>query len=232
MPPSRLPTIIVFAREPLPGRTKTRLIARLGAAGAAALADAFVRDALAKARRIRSGGIVIAGAAPRGAKQSTYFRALERRYRVGLADQGSGTLGARMRRALRPYAEGGAVLFGTDTPSLPARLLARSVAMLRASPLVLGPSLDGGYYLVGVRGAMPDIFGGIEWGTGNVLSRTIARLERHGDRLSLGPSWYNVDRPDDLALLAVHLDRSAKARQACPATVRVMRKLGVLGPGR
>ena len=97
------------------------------------------------------------------------------------------------------------MLFGTDTPSLPPRLLARSVALLRRAPVVIAPSLDGGYYLVGVRGPMPEIFRAIAWGRSNVLSETVARLRRTGTRYALGPAWYDVDRWSDVALLAAHL---------------------------
>ena len=158
-----------------------------------------------------------------------------------------------MARALEPYRAGGAVLFGTDTPSLPTRLLARSVALLRRAPVVIAPSLDGGYYLVGVRGPMPKIFDAIAWGRPGVLSETVARLRRGGTRYALGPTWYDVDRWSDVALLAAHLDKhlermtvrsgSASGRRSggaqspstllpCPATAGVLQRLGLLRAGR
>jgi rSAM/selenodomain-associated transferase 1 len=172
-------TLIVFCREPLAGHTKTRLIPRLGAAGAAELAGAFILDALAKCRALAPGRIVIAGSVPGGAENSRYFRRASRRFGAELIDQGVGSLGVRMARAREPYRAGGAVLFGADTPSLPTRLLGRSVALLRRASVVIAPSLDGGYYLVGVRSPMPDIFRAVAWGRSNVLSETVARL-RHG----------------------------------------------------
>jgi hypothetical protein len=242
-------TLIVFCREPLAGHTKTRLIPRLGAANAAELASAFILDAMAKCRVLAPGRIVIAASAPRGVEKSRYLRRVARRFDAELIDQGSGSLGVRMARALEPYRAGGAVLFGTDTPSLPPRLLARSVALLRRAPVVIAPSLDGGYYLVGVRGPMPEIFRAIAWGRSNVLSETVARLRRAGTRYVLGPAWYDVDRWSDVALLAAHLthtrmrDRAASGRQRggprsplpplpCPATARVLQRLGLLRAGR
>jgi len=247
---SREVTLIVFCREPLAGQTKTRLIPRLGAAPAAELAGAFILDALAKCRALAPGRIVIAGSAPDGAANGRFLRRAARRFGAELADQGGGSLGARMARALEPYrAGGGAMLLGTDTPSLPPRLLARSVALLRRAPVVIAPSLDGGYYLVGVRGPMPRIFRAIAWGRCNVLRETLARLRRGGTRYALGPAWYDVDRWSDVALLAAHLQRmtmrggSAGERQRigarapspslpCPATARVLRRLGLLRAGR
>jgi rSAM/selenodomain-associated transferase 1 len=246
-------TLIVFCREPLAGHTKTRLIPRLGAANAAELASAFIVDALAKCRTLAPGQIVIAASAPHGAENSDYLRRAARRFGAELVDQGGGSLGARMARALEPYRAGGAVLLGTDTPSLPPRLLARSVALLRRAAVVIAPSLDGGYYLVGVRGPMPEIFRAIVWGRSNVLSETVARLRRTGTRYALGPAWYDVDRSSDVMLLAAHLDQhlarmkrlsgSTSGRRPsgakpppqplpCPATARVLRRLGLLRAGR
>ncbi len=239
-------TLIVFCREPLEGHTKTRLIPRLGAACVAELAGAFILDALAKCRALAPGRIVIAGSAPGGAQDSRYLRRVARRFGAHLIDQGAGSLGARMARALEPYRTGGAVLFGTDTPSLPPRLLGRSVALLRRVPVVIAPSLDGGYYLIGVRGRMPEIFRAVAWGRSNVLGETVARLRRNRVRYALGPAWYDVDRWRDLALLAAHLEwmrareGSARGRGGaqpssslpCPATARVLQRLGLLRAGR
>jgi len=225
---SRAPTIIVFCREPIPGETKTRLVPRLGAPNATAIAGAFTLDALAKAQAVGA-RIAIAGSGPRGARGSRYFRALARRFDACIVEQGEGTLGMRMERALAPFLPGAAVLIGTDTPSIPPRLLRRSLALLRNAAVVIGPSLDGGYYLVGVRGTMPDIFRGIRWGGARVLEQTVKRLRRAGACYALGPSWYDVDRWSDLMLLTAHLRQKAtRAANSCPATARILQQLGLL----
>jgi rSAM/selenodomain-associated transferase 1 len=225
---SRAPTIIVFCREPIPGETKTRLVGKLGAANAAAIAGAFTLDALAKAQAVGA-RIAIAGSGPRGARGGSYFRALARRFDACIVEQGEGTLGMRMERALAPFLPGAAVLIGTDTPSIPPRLLRRSLALLRDAAVVIGPSLDGGYYLVGVRGTMPDIFRGIRWGGARVLEQTVMRLRRAGAHYALGPSWYDVDRWSDLMLLTTHLRQKATgAANPCPATARILQRLGLL----
>jgi uncharacterized protein len=238
------PTLIVFCREPLSGYTKTRLIPRIGADSAAALADAFIADALAKCRSISPEKLVIAASAPDGAERSAYFRRAARRFGAQLLDQGCGSLGARMARAIKPFCAGGAILLGTDTPSLPPSLLARNVTLLDSAPVVLAPSLDGGYYLVGVRGPIPDIFSAIAWGRASVLGATIRRLRQSAIRYSLGPSWYDVDRWSDLLVLAAHLERMQSRSGAnrpqrilapqypCPRTAMVLRRLGLLRQGR
>jgi len=227
------PALIVFCREPVAHRAKTRLIGAMTAAAAAALSDAFIRDAIAKAVSIGPSRIVIAASAADGAERSKYFGRLARRFGAELIDQGDGSLGKRMARALEPFSSSGALLIGTDTPSLPIPLLAASVEALRRNRVVLAPSLDGGYYALGVRGAMPPIFSAIRWGSGGVLDSTVKRLERAGIRYALGPAWYDVDRWADVMLLAEHLRLLARARRRagaspCPATESVLKQLGVL----
>lgn len=233
-----LPALIVFCREPIPHRTKTRLIGRLTADDAAGLADAFIVDALGKAISVRASRVVVAANAPDGANCSKYFRRIARLYGADLVDQGRGTLGDRMARALEPFASSGALLIGTDTPSLPLALLEKSIRALRRSRVVIAPSLDGGYYAIGVRGSssMPPIFSAIRWGTDGVFAATVRRLKRAGIRYALGPTWYDVDRWSDVMLLAAHL-RLARAERGsklspCPATEAILKQLGLLGDDR
>jgi rSAM/selenodomain-associated transferase 1 len=227
------PTLIVFAREPIAGRVKTRLIPRLGGAVAARLADAFIVDALTKAAAVGRCKLVIVGSAPGPVHVSKYFVGLARRFGAELVDQGQGDLGRRMARVLEPYADPpGAVLFGTDTPSLPRGFIRQSIEDLRHAAVVIAPALDGGYYLVGVCGAIPDIFGAIGWGGGAVLEQTLRRLRRLRISYRLGRWWYDIDRVADLDFLIADLTRgagSAGRRSACPATVRLLRELGLLG---
>jgi rSAM/selenodomain-associated transferase 1 len=230
------PALIVFCREPIAHQSKTRLIGAMTPASTAALSDAFIRDALAKAVSIRPSRIVIAASAPGGTDRSKYFRRLARRYDAELIDQGDGSLGRRMARALEPFSSSGALLIGTDTPSLPAALLAASLEALRRNRIVIAPSLDGGYYAIGVRGAIPPIFTGIRWGSVNVFDSTIARLEHADIPYVLGPAWYDVDRWPDVLLLAAHLRLLARSRRTgssvCPATESVLIRLGLLRHAR
>jgi len=232
--------VIVFAREPVPGTTKTRLIPLLGAAGAARLADAFIHDAMTKGAALCAGRLVIAGSARGGARASKYFTALARRFGADLVDQGEGGLGRRMAHVIAAYADPpGAILFGTDTPSLPPSFIRQCMDDLADAPVVIAPAVDGGYYLVGICGPVPDIFDGIEWGSGKVMAQALRRLRRLGIPYRLGRWWYDVDRGADLEFLAADLTRRlcpASGKSACPATVRLMRELGLLkltfGSGR
>jgi len=228
------PAIVVFGREPVPGRAKTRLLSHLSAGDAAALADAFFLDTIAKAAALRPSRLVVAGTAQAAVTRSEYFRGLARRFKAELFDQGDGDLGRRMERSLQAYCgAAGALLIGTDLPSLPVSVLRRLVDLLSRRRIVIGPSLDGGFYAVGVRGAMPPMFDGVRWNASNVLDQTVAAIKRAGRAVALGPVWYDVDRWGDMLLLGAHLARieaaiSGETEHPCPRTASVMRRLGLL----
>jgi uncharacterized protein len=175
-----------------------------------------------------------------GALSSKYFKGLATRFDAEVIDQGDGSLGKRMARALERFASNGALLFGTDTPSLPVKLLKRSFDLLREYPVVVAPSMDGGYYAVGVRGEhenryikRPPIFTNIRWGRATVLTETIARLQKARIDFVLGPAWYDIDRWSDVLLLAAHLRlRPHSSEPICPNTVAVLKRLGVLSDDR
>jgi rSAM/selenodomain-associated transferase 1 len=214
-----------LAREPVAGTAKTRLIPAVGAAGAAVLYRAFTADLCAAlGGRFR----VSVACAPTAARP--YFRRLGVRYGFALCDQGPGDHGARMRRAAEA-ALGGArrvVILGTDAPTLPMHTVRAAFAALRRRRVVLGPSLDGGYYLLGLRAPVPDLFRGIPWGTEDVLARTLARLRRAGVTPALLPPWYDVDTGDDVRLLRRHLRLLATCgRRPCPRTARALARLRV-----
>ena len=227
------PALIVFCREPIEHQVKTRLIGPMTPAAAVALSDAFIRDALAKGVAVGPSKIVIAASTPNGLGRSKYFRHLARRFDAELIDQGDGSLGLRMARVLAPFSATGALLIGTDTPSLPPAMLKVSLNALARHRVVIAPSLDGGYYAIGVRGSIPPIFTGIRWGSATVFDSTIKRLDRARIPYKLGPAWYDVDRWADVMLLAAHLRLLAQSRRGarslpCPATERVLEQLGLL----
>lgn len=226
----RSPALIVFCREPVAGITKTRLIPHLGARKAADLADAFINDALAKASKLNPSRLVIAGTAETPISRSVYFRKLARRFNADLMDQGGGSLGARMARCLAPFAdESGALLIGTDLPSLPVGALQRLNDLLQRRRVVLGPALDGGYYAIGVWGVLPPIFSGIGWSSRHVFEETVQRLKRAGRSPAIGPVWHDIDRWSDVRLLCSYLSHvELQGDHPCPATARVLRRLGLL----
>ena len=153
---------------------------------------------------------------------------LARRHRLALMPQGPGDLGMRMRRvaeAALTRAER-VVLIGSDLPTLPPAVVADGFRALRTARVVLGPSLDGGYYLLGFRGRPPAIFTRMPWGSERVLGRTLGRLRAERVRHALLRCWYDVDTPDDLALLVRHLRVLATLGESpCPRTRRLLASL-------
>jgi glycosyltransferase A (GT-A) superfamily protein (DUF2064 family) len=103
------------------------------------------------------------------------------------------------------------VVIGTDSPTLPVEYIERAFADLDRADVVLGPAVDGGYYLVGCR-RLPPIFAGIDWSSNRVLAQTIDRLVTPSWSLALLPPWYDVDTPKDWSMLRGHVKAMRRAR--------------------
>ena len=197
--------VVVFAKAPRPGTVKTRLCPPLSPSAAARLYRCFLLDTLEGVRAIAGVAPVIAYA-PRRARAS--FAAAHRG--VLLVPQTGRDLGARMANVFAHlFARGfeAVVIVGSDSPTLPADHLRAAVRTLQAGGAdgVIGPSEDGGYYLIGLRAACPELFAGVPWSTDRVLATTLQKARRVGQTLRSLPAWYDVDTPDDLRRLAAEL---------------------------
>ena len=190
--------LLVFAKAPVPGRTKTRLMSTLGARGAARLYAAMVRHTLSWAVRSRLCPVEL-WCAP--ACSHPFFMSCRRDFALRLQRQSGGDLGRRMHRALAsalsraPYA----VLIGSDCPALTSDDVRKALAALQqGTDAVVGPAEDGGYLLIGLRRPQARLFAGIAWGGARVMGLTRRRLEQLGlSWRELAPRW-DVDRPADL----------------------------------
>jgi uncharacterized protein len=196
-----LARLIVFTRFPEPGKTKTRLIGRLGAVGAADLQREMTTHTLAEARvfAARGGAGVEVRYEGGGEAQMSETFGGDLRY----VPQGGGDLGDRLVRAVATAFEdraGTVLVIGSDCPGVTADLLERALDLLRgdARRVVLGPALDGGYYLIGLGRVVPELFEEVAWGTEHVLDRTIERARRAGLEVRLLEALADVDRPEDL----------------------------------
>lgn len=215
-------SLILFAKPPLAGRVKTRLAASLGREGAAHLYARFLRDAAGTARALcdtRPGvSLVCEWALEQGESLDEFPLtdwlpgAFIHRAQTG-AD-----LGARMAAALGRCVAAGrnAVLIGTDFPDLPHEVLVDAFEKLACGDepkIAIGPAADGGYYLIGMNRFLPEIFTGIPWSTGEVLSRTMEKAAALGVGTALLPEWRDVDDTDDLKALKGRLSEdSSRAR--------------------
>ena len=200
--------LIIFTRYPVPGEAKTRLIPALGAKGAARLQRALTEHTVAEARQFlkRSGRtkleICFSGGSTADMRHWLGDMSFHR--------QTEGDIGERMKKALsRAFQQGagGAVLIGSDIPGLNGAYLQQAFGCLAEYEVVLGPSLDGGYYLVGLgcdRAEMllPVLFDGMTWSTGTVFRTTQQRLQRARARVAELPVLQDIDTPDDLDTMA------------------------------
>ncbi len=129
------------------------------------------------------------------------------------------------RRLLSGHA--GVVVIGTDSPTLPPRLLREAIRELRVSDAVLGPCPDGGYYLIGLRrprhGALGGIFRGVRWGSAFAFRDTLRNFLRRNFSCSVLEAWADVDRAQDVRRLRSELARSGAARRLAPATWRFLK---------
>ena len=203
-PTSRI-ALCIMAKAPETGQVKTRLCPPLSPAEAAELCRCFLLDKIAQVRVVERAEPVVAYA-PEGA--APVFEALAPGFT--LVPQRGGELTARLVSVLdRLFADGceAVILIDSDTPTLPTGLLERAVTLLAsgAHDLVLGPSEDGGYYLIGLRRPQPELFEGMPWSTPAVLEETLRRARALGLSALRLPPWYDVDTGADLARLTAEL---------------------------
>ena len=196
--------LLVIAKQPKPGQTKTRLTPPLTAEQAAALYECFLVDTLDLVRRVPAMDPLIAYL-PSEAR--AYFAALAPDF--GLVLQEGAGLGERLDNALTGCLKRGyerAVIMNSDGPTLPASHLARAFEALRdGADIALGPSADGGYYLIGVKQPAPRLLREVRMSTPTVLADTLALAAEERLQVELLPAWYDVDEAADLARLTREL---------------------------
>jgi uncharacterized protein len=188
--------IVIFAKAPVPGKVKTRLIPAIGAEGAARLAaemlDRTAREALAS----EVGAVELCGDPPVGHHDWLQPVPLD----LIRTSQGEGGLGERLARAAKRVIAGGesVLLIGTDCPELDHHPPAAPAPALQRHDAVIHPTADGGYALLGLSRFDPSLLEGIAWSTSVVAAETIARVEALGWSLHVGATLRDIDVPADL----------------------------------
>jgi uncharacterized protein len=211
--------LIVIAKAPEPGVTKTRLLPVLAPDQAAALYRAFLLDAIDLGLRL--GWERTCAVHPRGAGPA--LKAILPR-QVALLEQSAKGLGNALAFAFDQHFREGferVVLIGSDNPTLPAEPIEQACAALDTHDVSIGPTSDGGYYLIGMRGPHLGLFDAIEWSTSRVTAQTLARAQQLGLRVHAVREWYDVDSPPDLDRLRREL--SATPETIAPRTRAVLR---------
>ena len=191
--------LIIFTRYPEAKKTKTRLIPVLGAEGAANLHRQLTETIITQVKELQE---VLIEVHFTGGNQQLMQAWLGEN--ITYRQQTEGDLGKRMATAFQTAFNNGiekAVIIGSDCPALNSQIITEAFAALSQHELVLGPATDGGYYLIGLKRLIPELFTGINWGTSEVLQQTVAIAENLKLAVSYLTTLSDVDRPEDLAIL-------------------------------
>lgn len=193
--------LIIFTRYPEAGKTKTRMIPLLGAQGAAQLQRQMTENTLKTAQSVKL---------HRNLSLKVYFTGASLTLMqewlgedLSYSPQSQGDLGERLQSALLDsYTQGmtKVVFIGIDCPDLTSAIVNQAFESLDTTDVVIGPAVDGGYYLIGIRGNFPELFQGINWGTEVVFAQTQTIAEQLNLVVSYLPILADIDRPEDLQL--------------------------------
>jgi uncharacterized protein len=207
----------IFAKVPRPGLVKTRLVPPLTPEEAARVARVCIEETLRRfPAEVPADWTLFLDEEP-----EPWLERLATERGVARARQGNGDLGARLARAFRFLRDHGArragapgarrvVVIGSDSPTLDPERVRMAIEILDDAEIVLGPTLDGGYYLVGASVDCEALFQGIPWGTERVMAATMERAAEAGWRVAILPPWYDLDQIADLR-------RAAADAAGCPA---------------
>jgi rSAM/selenodomain-associated transferase 1 len=197
----------IFVKIPAPGAVKTRLVPPLTPAEASELYGAFLADFFARLARLKK----LEATVFYDGENSEAIEGLLP-HKATLVRQEGDSLGERLENAFRRLFSrdcAGACVIGSDSPDLPLPYIKRAYLKLKRVEAVVGPTFDGGYYLIGLKRLIPDLFHGIPWGTTNVLAETLRIAEAGSISCAFLPPWYDVD---DVISLS-HLETMLMARR-------------------
>jgi rSAM/selenodomain-associated transferase 1 len=193
----------MFAKYWQPGAVKTRLAAGIGDEPASEIYRCFLRTLVRRLQAAADRRVIVY--APRTRRGEFASLAGDQ---WALEPQATGDLGRRMSQffdSALARDKGSIVLIGSDSPTLPIQYVEQAFDLLREFPVVLGPSRDGGYYLIGAARHIPCVFTDIAWSSSRVWEQTVARLRHQGSRFATLPSWYDVDDLNGLGVLRAEL---------------------------
>ena len=213
--------VIVFAKNPVPNQVKTRLVPTLSPEQAATLYTAFLTDWCETLAKLPGVDPIIAYTPPEAASN---LQALIGDGAIYIPQVGA-NLGERLTSATQwaiehEYTK--ILLVGSDSPTLPISYISQGFTQLDAQDIVIGPSTDGGYYLIGFSARnlttiVPFIFEDIAWSTADVFEQTLARIRSVKATIGILPPWYDIDTAEDLAFLSAHLSAMRLAGETIQA---------------
>lgn len=191
--------LIIFAKEPEIGKVKTRLSSELPQAQCLRLYRKFLRYTIELARNINCSDRIIAYDAYN--KEPNYLKKIASDFQF--YRQKGNNLGERMFNAFMAVASDNVkiIIMGSDSPGLPKSCINKAFSELSRNDLALGPTYDGGYYLIGMKKPCREIFKGIKWSSSTVFENTLKKAKRLGKKVVVLGPWYDIDRPEDLKYL-------------------------------
>jgi hypothetical protein len=215
--------LVIMAKAPRPGAVKTRLVPRLSPAAVTAFYGCLLDDTLALARSL--GDVEVAIMCPDlDVNELTQLAGSD----VSVVAQKGDGLAAGLTSVFAHFVEGHqrrVIAFNSDSPHLPRSVLEGAFETLAAHDVVVGPTHDGGYYLVGAKASHPTLFGGDGMGTSSALERLLSRVRALELSLGFADTFYDIDVAEDLTRLAEEL-RLAPAR--APRTAAWLKEWGGL----
>lgn len=202
--------LIIFAKEPKAGKVKTRLQEYFSKKDCLSLYKAFLKDTLDIARSVKCFCRILAYDSP--FSQPRYLKTIAGDFTF--YKQEGKNLGRKMYNAFKFSKRLGfdkAVIIGSDSPNLPLKYLAQAYNRLNKSDVVLGPSCDGGYYLIGLKEPCAGIFNNIKWSSQSVFGVTLRKAKDIGKKVSVLEKWYDIDDFKGLGFLKKDLAKNKKA---------------------
>lgn len=219
--------LIVFAREPVPGKVKTRLARDLGGDVATQLYTAMLADVLEQAAALADVRVLVFWA-----QQGESLLQFPEYPRLEMYKQNGADLGERMASAFATAFASGirhCCIIGSDAPDLPAEYISQAFDALEQErgDVVFGPAGDGGYYLLGMKRVWERLFEDIVWSSPLVLSTSYARAEELHLACTLLPVWHDIDTIDDLQRLAVSSNGGARRIREALRTLTHLLPFGI-----
>ncbi len=223
-PPSNSAALIIFAKAPIEGYVKTRLCPPLTPDEAASLHGSLVLDVLDRCQSLRGIDCILAGAPTR---EHPFFAAMKTRFKIPVWEQVGDDLGARMAQAFQSALGSSyqsAIIIGTDIPGITAPLITMASKSLQDHDMVIGPTVDGGYYLVGLRAPAPELFENIPWSTDTVFSLTQEKAKAIDLSLKILPKLRDLDTVEDLQVF-IQESKDRKSQIFSSRTKNVLQEL-------
>lgn len=197
--------LAILAKCPLPGKVNTRLQPQIQPEDSARLQEAFILDTLFKVKDI-AGIDAFLGSPPLDDK--AFFEELSVKTGIKLFIQKGNTLGGKIQNVFSGKFQQGykkVLIIGVDSPTFPPEFITEASQRLNENDVVFGPSVDGGYYMVGMKEIFHPIFPDNDLGTKDVLKEDMERCEHLGLKISTLSPWYDLDRFPDLEFAATHI---------------------------